>query len=104
MQECWNTKKHLNGWLRWWGQKASKKRQWRSQPAAVAIAHACRWGQQPQPKRKKLLAKIPIPILTITAIQDDSIDLLDLIIAIKTAANDFNDAHKDTEDESFEDA
>jgi hypothetical protein len=50
------------------------------------------------------LAKIPIPILAITAFQNDLIDPLDLIISIKKAANDFNDSHKETEDESFEDA
>ncbi len=49
------------------------------------------------------LAKIPIPILAITAFQNDSIDPLDLIISIKKAANDFNDSHKETKDESFKD-
>jgi hypothetical protein len=49
----------------------------------------------------EFLEKIPIPILTIAAFQNDLIDPLDLIIAIKTAANDFNDTHKDTKDESF---
>jgi hypothetical protein len=42
------------------------------------------------------LEKIPIPILAITAFQNDLIDPLDLIIAIKMAANDFNDGHKET--------
>jgi hypothetical protein len=46
--------------------------------------------------------KIPIPCLAITAFSSDSIDPLDLIIAVKTAANDFNDAHEDAEHFEYE--
>jgi hypothetical protein len=49
--------------------------------------------------------KIPIPIQAITAFKNESIDPLDLILAVKTATNDFDDAHKDAEGkESSEDA
>ncbi len=49
------------------------------------------------PAYTKSATKIPIPILTITAFKNESSDPLDLILAIKTATNDFNDAHKDAE-------
>jgi hypothetical protein len=47
---------------------------------------------------KESSAKIPIPCLAIMVFSSDSIKPLDLIIAVKIAANDFNDAHKDAED------
>jgi hypothetical protein len=44
-------------------------------------------------------------ILAIKAFKNESIDPLDLILAVKTATNDFDDAHKDAEGkESSEDA
>jgi hypothetical protein len=55
------------------------------------------------PILQRIVGKNPHPHPTITAFQNDLIDPLDLIIAIKTAANDFNDAHKATEVENFED-
>ena len=42
-------------------------------------------------------------ILAIKAFKNESIDPLDLILAIKIATNDFIDAHKDAEGKSFED-
>jgi hypothetical protein len=48
--------------------------------------------------------QIPLPILTIAALESPSIDLLNLIIAVKNAANDFNDAHKDNDVFKFNDA
>jgi len=49
--------------------------------------------------------KIPIPFLAIAALECGSSDPLDIIIAIKRASNDFDDAHKDAEGkESSEDA
>ncbi len=46
--------------------------------------------------------KIPIPCLAIMAFGSNLIKPLDLIIAVKTDANDFNDAHKDAENIEYE--
>jgi hypothetical protein len=48
--------------------------------------------------------QIPLPILAIAALETPTIDPLDLIIAVKNAANDFNDAHKGNDDFKFNDA
>jgi hypothetical protein len=48
--------------------------------------------------------QIPLPILAIAALESPSIDPLDLNIAVKNAANDFNDAHKDNDVFKFDDA
>jgi hypothetical protein len=48
--------------------------------------------------------QIPLPILAIAALESPSIDTLDLIIAVKNAANNFNDTHKDNDVFKFNDA
>jgi hypothetical protein len=48
--------------------------------------------------------QIPLPILAIAALESPSIDLLDLIIAVKNAASNFNDAHKDNDVFKFNNA
>jgi hypothetical protein len=50
----------------------------------------------------KSSAKTPIPCLVIMAFNSDLIEPLDLIIAVKIAANDFNNAHKDTDDFKYD--
>jgi hypothetical protein len=47
--------------------------------------------------------KIPIPYLAITAFGSNSIKPLNLIIAVKIAANDLKDALKDAEDFGYGD-
>ena len=51
----------------------------------------------------KSSVKIPTPCLSIMAFGSNSIKPLDLIIAVKTNAIDFNDAHKDAENIEYED-
>ncbi len=46
--------------------------------------------------------KIPVPFLAIAALECGSPDPLDIIIAIKTATNDFNDSHKNATDFDYE--
>jgi hypothetical protein len=48
--------------------------------------------------------QISLPILAVAALKSPWIDPLDLIIAVKNAANDFNDAHKDNDNFKFDNA
>jgi hypothetical protein len=48
--------------------------------------------------------QIPLPILAIAALESPSIDPLNLIIAVKNAANNFNDTHKDNDVFKFDNA
>jgi hypothetical protein len=47
--------------------------------------------------------KIPVPFLAIAALECGSSDPLDIIISIKRASNDFNDAHKNATDFKYKD-
>ncbi len=49
------------------------------------------------------VVKIPVPFLAIAALECGLSNPLDIIIAIKTATNDFNDSHKNATDFEYED-